>query len=267
MEDLILHSANSLNHRFAPHPTGRISTPSRVVALESLNSSSYPPPHTHLILKTSTAECAWSDSRRFGQVFLTDSEDAWESLAPDALSMSSPEILVAAATTFQQLSSKGKGAKELLLDQKRFVSGIGNWIADEIMYQCEIHPDQNYLTLGEATTLLKAACDICTTAIRCNEEKEGGGDEEMNAFPDDWLFHYRWAKKATGAKDSKGRNISFLTSGGRTSAIVALIQKKQGRKRAAEEAKTDKTKTKAKSAPKSKAKPSTKANAPSKRKR
>lgn len=57
----------------------------------------------------------------------------------------------------------------------------------------------------------------------------------MNAFPPGWLFHYRWVKQAKGCKDAEGRTITFVQSGGRTSAVVAAIQKKQGRSRQAKE--------------------------------
>jgi formamidopyrimidine-DNA glycosylase len=116
--------------------TGRVSTPSRVVALESLSSGEYPPPHTHLVLKTATAECAWSDSRRFGQCFLAPGGGPWDALAPDALELGRPAVLERAAAA---LAGQAKGAKELLLDQKRVCAGVGNWIADEIMYRCEMH--------------------------------------------------------------------------------------------------------------------------------
>ena len=52
--------------------TGRISSPHHVPSLESLSEDdAYPPPHTHLILRSSNGEeAAFSDPRRFGSVLV-----------------------------------------------------------------------------------------------------------------------------------------------------------------------------------------------------
>ena len=57
---------------------------------------------------------------------------------------------------------------------------------------------------------------ILETAVECLAQD--------SPYPQTWLFGYRWTKKRAG-KDCQGRNLTFLTSGGRTSAIVASVQK------------------------------------------
>ena len=51
---------------------------------------------------------------------------------------------------------------------------------------------------------------------------------DATSFPKEWLFHYRWGKGKGGTTvpGPNGGSISFLTVGGRTSAIVAKVQKK-----------------------------------------
>ena len=130
------------NHRYLllhMGMTGRISSPLSVPTLISLPANdSYPPPHTHLTLKTNTGEASFSDPRRFGSVSLQSSMDEVDGLSPDALSF---EINSAA----ELLQGNRKGVKEILLDQKKCVSGVGNWVADEVCYQCEMHPNQTNL--------------------------------------------------------------------------------------------------------------------------
>ena len=213
--------------------TGRVSSPSLVVRLSSMPSTPYPPPHTHLIIKAKNeSEVAWSDSRRFGQVVLSDSCAMFDALAPDALSLADP---AAAARATHLLAASKKPIKALLLDQNFAVSGVGNWIADEVLYQASIHPAQARLTCAAAERIVRKVLEVCETAVGCNEERLAkGSGEDMNGFPNHWLFHFRWVKKAQGAKDFHGRSITFVKSGGRTSAVVAQVQKRMGREAAAE---------------------------------
>eukprot|EP00568_Trieres_chinensis_P006611 CAMPEP_0183290862 /NCGR_PEP_ID=MMETSP0160_2-20130417/449_1 /TAXON_ID=2839 ORGANISM="Odontella Sinensis, Strain Grunow 1884" /NCGR_SAMPLE_ID=MMETSP0160_2 /ASSEMBLY_ACC=CAM_ASM_000250 /LENGTH=391 /DNA_ID=CAMNT_0025451549 /DNA_START=58 /DNA_END=1233 /DNA_ORIENTATION=+ len=198
--------------------TGRISTPQFVPSLESLGSDDYPPPHTQLILRSNGHEASFSDPRRFGSVAIS-TDDQFEELAPDALTDEWD------ATS---LSGRRKGIKGVLLDQRAVVSGVGNWVADEVFYQCGMHPDQTWLTNDEADSVKSTLIDVLKIAVTCLD----CGEE----FPEDWIFNHRWNKAASSrghaVKDFKGRNITFLTSGGRTSAVVPSIQKLKSRKTA-----------------------------------
>jgi formamidopyrimidine-DNA glycosylase len=101
--------------------TGRISTPNYVPNLESLsNNDSYPPPHTHLLLKANGYEVAFSDPRRFGAVCLNGKgtlENQWNGFAVDALDQNA---------SFAGFLGRKKGIKGLLLDQRAVLSGVGN---------------------------------------------------------------------------------------------------------------------------------------------
>ncbi len=225
--------------------TGRISIPDYVPSLESLKENDpYPPPHTHLILKCGEEEVAYSDPRRFGAVSMdmitsinmdmdkngTSSgplASQWNEFATDALD---PNL------TLDGLVGCSKGIKALILDQRAHCSGVGNWIADEICYQCQLHPDQNFLTVEEVESIQVNLATILKTGIECLTLKQ--------TFPDDWIFHRRWSKPKTKTKttrskqkqsssktiqDANGKTVKFITSAGRSSAIVPIIQKKQNR--------------------------------------
>ena len=110
-----------------------------------------------------------------------------------------------------RLRARHAVVKGVLLDQS-FAAGVGNWIADEILYQAGIDPRKraNELSLPEVRRVRKKLQDIISFAINV------GADDEK--FPGTWLFHYRWGKKA--AKDGRGKRIEFITVGGRTTAWV-----------------------------------------------
>lgn len=200
--------------------TGRISTEGEIPKLKELSDTAeYPPPSTYLILSSVDYEASFSDPRKFGHVLLKESMDEFDELAPDALNEANDKR----SSILEKLSNQSIGIKALILDQKRCISGVGNWVADEVLYQTQIHPDQDYLTMEEATCLLDTLINILQVAVKALKESKD--------FPQEWLFHFRWNKKKA-TKDAHGRTVSYLTSGGRTSAIVAVIQKKQSRNRA-----------------------------------
>ena len=77
-------------------------------------------------------EFSFTDKRRFARVRLFNDPETVppiSELGPDALfePMSVDNFV-------DSLSRKKIGIKALLLDQS-FISGIGNWIADEVLYQ------------------------------------------------------------------------------------------------------------------------------------
>lgn len=97
-------------------------------------------------------------------------------------------------------------------------------LSDEILYHAKIHPEQYSNTLNEEQikSLHSAMEYICSTSVDLL------GDSEK--FPEDWLFRHRWGKgkKNQSSVLPNGEKITFLTVGGRTSAIVPAIQKKTG---------------------------------------
>jgi len=117
------------------------------------------------------------------------------------------------------MKTKTCGIKTLLLDQS-FSAGVGNWIADEVLYQSRIHPLQNVKDLDDddIKKIYDALKTVITTANSVNADS--------SLFPKNWIFHYRWSKRGNKKVSIPGvGNIEFLTAGGRTSAIVPSLQK------------------------------------------
>ncbi|KAJ1927913.1 hypothetical protein IWQ60_002515 [Tieghemiomyces parasiticus] len=110
--------------------------------------------------------------------------------------------------------------KALLLDQA-FAAGVGNWIADEVLYHSCIHPAQYSHTLrpDDLARLHAQIIMVCQTAVDCNGNR--------HQFPSDWLFHVRWGKGQRGKdhQTTRGEPIVFETVGGRTSAVVPTVQR------------------------------------------
>lgn len=172
-------------------------------------------------------EVAFTDARRFGRVRLVDClGDDIRKHSP--LVENGPDPVVDKDIfTHNYLRKKMKSRhvpiKALLLDQTT-ISGIGNWVADETLYQSRLHPEQYCDEFGddEIKKLYEAIRDVCQTAV----DKLADSDE----FPDHWLFKYRWGKGAKGAtsKLPNGEKLAFITVGGRTSCYAPGLQKKTG---------------------------------------
>lgn len=91
------------------------------------------------------------------------------------------------------------------------------------MYQARLHPEQysNTFTDAQVKKLHDAMMFVCNTAVDLLAESD--------KFPADWLMKHRWTKgKKGGAQLPNGDKITFLTVGGRTSAVVPSVQKKTG---------------------------------------
>lgn len=96
--------------------------------------------------------------------------------------------------------------------------------SDEILYHAKIHPEQysNTLSDEQIKELNTAIHYVCTTSIDVLADSE--------KFPENWLFKHRWGKgkKNQASVLPNGDKITFLTVGGRTSAVVPAVQKKTG---------------------------------------
>ncbi|XP_068500969.1 formamidopyrimidine-DNA glycosylase isoform X3 [Phaseolus vulgaris] len=190
-------------------------------------------------------ELSFTDKRRFAKVRLLKdptSVPPISELGPDALF----EPMTLEKFT-ESLHKRKTEIKALLLDQS-YISGIGNWVADEVLYQARIHPRQAASSLSDAScsTLYKSIEEVIQLAVEV--------DADSSRFPLEWLFHFRWGKKPgkisveVGADSNQypnswifhsrekkpdkafvdGNKIDFITAGGRTTAYVPELQKLSG---------------------------------------
>jgi formamidopyrimidine-DNA glycosylase len=182
-------------------------------------SETWPPRFTKLEMSFSNgSQVAFCDARRLGRVRLRHNP------------LTSPPISLLALDPYTEpfdleyvsagLSATSKPIKALLLEQDGLFSGIGNWLADEILFQSGIHPKSSSNTI--LPFAVKKLMEKTKAIISCAVECQSSG----NDMPDDWLFHHRWNKgKSKKCTLSDGSGIVFETVGGRTSAVVPSVQR------------------------------------------
>jgi formamidopyrimidine-DNA glycosylase len=168
-----------------------------------------------LLTAESGGRIAFTDGRRLGRLWLADdplTDPRIAALGPDAFEAmpSAPEL----ETVFKKRSAPIKG---VLMDQG-FLSGIGNYLADEILYHSGIAPKRpaSSLERAEIERLRQQTHTILAFAI------EVGADSTR--FPSDWLFHHRWDGKR-GPTEIDGEAIIRETVAGRTTAWVPSRQR------------------------------------------
>ncbi|KAL5340835.1 Formamidopyrimidine-DNA glycosylase N-terminal domain-containing protein [Aspergillus crustosus] len=190
----------------------------------------WPPKYSKFLLETDgepKTEAAFVDARRLGRIRLVDcpAEDIrnFTPLKENGPDPVQDKDVLTEAWLGAKLKTKKVPIKALLLDQAN-ISGIGNWMGDEILYHAKIHPEQysNTLTDEQIKELHSAIDYVCSTSVEVLADFE--------KFPEHWLFKHRWSKgkKNQSSTLPNGEKITFLTVGGRTSAVVPSVQKKTG---------------------------------------
>ena len=178
---------------------------------------SWPPRFTKLrLVLDDGAEIAFTNARRLGRVLFRESPPDEKPIAKLGFD---PWTDMPAERAFAERIGRRKRAvlKSLLLDQG-FAAGVGNWIADEVLYQAGLDPRRRVesLSAAEVETLRKKIRHIVATAVKADARKR--------ELPERWLFHRRWGKDPD-AKTPDGEPIQFLEIAGRTTAWVPGRQK------------------------------------------
>ncbi len=174
------------------------------------------PKFLKLLLETDDGtRIAFTDGRRLGRIHLAESPMSVKAIK--ALGFDSLDEMPTAKTLFDILQKRKAPIKAVLLDQGIF-AGVGNYLADEALYQAKIAPQRHACTLTEKEVglLRKTLLDVLELAVKV--------DADSDQFPETWLFHHRWGGKH-GSEMIGGKPIVRDTIGGRTTAWVPKIQK------------------------------------------
>jgi formamidopyrimidine-DNA glycosylase len=175
-----------------------------------------PGPHDKLVLYTRKHVLVYNDPRMFGRVRFSvgpKAPDWWSSIAP---ALTSKEFTQEAVAAFLRRRSKTP-IKSVLLMQERF-PGIGNWMADEILWRAALHPRRPAGSLGSAET--KALWRECRWVARQSLKLIG---KEHRKLPASWLFPHRW--KDGGRCPRTGALLCREQIGGRTTCWSPARQK------------------------------------------
>lgn len=163
--------------------------------------------HDHLALKTSVSWLVFNDPRQFGKVELFDSLTLpafWEELPPEVLSQEFDYVY------FESMLDRRSRTvlKSLLLAQDLF-PGVGNWMADEILWRARIRPERRVVSLdsSERLALFNSLRFVCRGAMKYIAP-------DFSDPPKSWLFRHRW--KPGGICPRAGTVLERNEIGGRT---------------------------------------------------
>jgi formamidopyrimidine-DNA glycosylase len=175
-----------------------------------------PEKHDHLVIRQGARSLVFRDPRMFGALrFDAEASDPtwWRALPPEILSAEFTGDLLARHTERRARSP----LKAFLLDQEIF-PGVGNWMADEILWRARIHPGRKVgrLKSNDIIILRKEVRHVSRRAMAIVAVAWGD-------FPDHWLFNHRWRDGGRCPRD--GTLLRREEIGGRTTAWCPRCQR------------------------------------------
>ena len=187
----------------------------RLVSSGRRTEPGWPPRFTKLRLAFEGGhELAIADGRRLGRIRLRQdpaTEPPIAGLGFDALRG------LPGAARFRELArERAAPVKALLLDQS-FAAGVGNWIADEVLYQARIAPRR------PARSLSDRELDRLRARLRSVVRLAVDARADSDRYPRAWLFHRRWDSRP--GVTVRGDIIRRETIAGRTAAWVPAVQR------------------------------------------
>ncbi len=172
--------------------------------------------HDHLVLRQRRRALVFSDVRLFGRVRFHHGKEAPEWWAAGGPEIHSREFTREAITGFVRRHARAP-IKAVLLLQAGF-PGVGNWMADEILWRARINPrtPAGKLSAAKLDALWRTTRFVARAAL----QTIGHDDSDP---PKNWLLHERW--KAGGKCPRDGSTLRRATIGGRTTAWCAKCQR------------------------------------------
>jgi formamidopyrimidine-DNA glycosylase len=174
-----------------------------------------PDKHDHLILYQRKRALVFTDSRQFGRARFhhgSDEPDWWRSNVPEIIS---PDFNLEFVDQFLD-RHRNAPIKAVLLMQNGF-SGIGNWMADEILWRAKVLPSKR---AGKLTAHERAAIFGGTKFVVKRSLETLGKD--FSDPPRNWLIHQKWRKD--GICPRHRTPLRHATIGGRTTAWCPRCQ-------------------------------------------
>ncbi len=178
-----------------------------------------PKKHDHLVLYQKKRALVFRDFRLFGRVRFssgTDDPEWWNEL-PEELSHRSFSVMKLAAI----LERRGRAPLKAVLLMQEFFPGIGNWMADEILWRAGLPPDRRSGGLDSdlVAKLHHEIRQVIKTSLKTIGDAEG---DEPGDPPANWLFHERWSAKGVCPKHQTP--LHTATVGGRTTRWCPICQ-------------------------------------------
>lgn len=175
--------------------------------------------HDHLVLRQRARALVFTDSRQFGRLDFHSGKQApdwWRDFPPAVTSSKFTRVYLG-----DFLRRHGRlPLKSALLLQTGF-PGIGNWMADEILWQAGLSPAIKSGRLGPAqlSALWKVVRRVSRIALRTV-------GRDHSDPPAHWLFHQRWSRHGNCPRHHCP--LRFSQHNGRTTAWCPRCQSPQG---------------------------------------
>jgi formamidopyrimidine-DNA glycosylase len=175
-----------------------------------------PAKHDHLVLYQRERALVFSDSRQFGRVRFHHGKtepDWWSAETPE---IDSPKFDQDVVDRFLDRHRKAP-IKAVILMQHGF-SGIGNWMADEILWRAKIRPAirTGKLTRRQRQDLFRETKFVVKESLRIT-------GRDFSDPPKTWLIHQKW--KRNGICPRHRIPLRHAMIGGRTTAWCPRCQK------------------------------------------
>ena len=175
-----------------------------------------PEKHDHLVFQQAKRALVFRDARLFGRVRFHHGKSApdwWRTGAPDIGSESFDRKFFDA---FLKRHARAP-IKSVLLLQSGF-AGIGNWMADEILWRAKVAPStrSGQLSARQRQRLFEETRFVSTESLRLIAPEFGDA-------PADWLIHQKWKREGVCPKHRTPLKKAVI--GGRTTAWCPKCQK------------------------------------------
>jgi formamidopyrimidine-DNA glycosylase len=167
-----------------------------------------------LIAAEDGTRVSFTDARRLGRIWLGESarkDPKVAKLGPDA------HDALPKGDAFKGLFAKRNTPVKAILMNQHVIAGIGNWVADEVLYHSRIAPQRLASSLSdpELASLRKAIVNVLRIAV------EAGADDKK--YPATWIFHHRWGGSRGADKIGRYKMVREEVAG-RTTAWVPALQ-------------------------------------------
>jgi formamidopyrimidine-DNA glycosylase len=177
-----------------------------------------PPRFWKLALTAGGRRVAFCDIRRFGRVRLM--QDPLSEPPISALGFDPLVGLPPAAELGRLLAKRSAPIKAVLLDQSLF-AGVGNWIADEVLFQAGIRPHRlaRELSKAEVAKIRRVLHAIIARAVKA--------DADSSKFPKDLALPpplgppRRPGRSRTAARSCARRSVAARPPGSRSGRVRA----------------------------------------------
>jgi formamidopyrimidine-DNA glycosylase len=175
-----------------------------------------PGKYDHLVLFQTERALVFTDTRQLGRVRFHSGPDLPEWWKAEPPEISSGQFDRRFYDRFLDRHSKAP-IKAVLLMQSGF-AGIGNWMADEILWRAGVNPAKRTfrLTKDERASIFRATKFVVKTSLQTL-------GKDFSDPPKNWLIHQKW--KRNGICPKHHTPLRHATIGGRTTAWCPKCQR------------------------------------------